>query len=75
MNKREKKEGLLYAVKAFSVLSGLGVYFVIVVGTTMYLGHLFDEHFEAHPYGIFVGIISGFPIAVYSLYRRFKNFL
>lgn len=70
-----KKEGLLQALKAFSVLGGLGIYLAVTVGLTIYLGHLFDEYYETHPYGIFAGIITGFPIAVYGLYRRLKEFL
>ncbi|MBO6304130.1 MAG: AtpZ/AtpI family protein [Selenomonadaceae bacterium] len=70
-----KKEGFLQAVKAFSVLGGLGIYLAVTVGLVIYLGHLFDEHFNTHPYGIFAGIILGFPIAVYGLYRRLKEYL
>jgi len=69
------KDGLFQAIKAFSVLSGLGVYLTVVVGCSIYLGHLFDENFNTHPYGIFAGILLGFPIAIYSLYKRIKKFM
>lgn len=70
-----KKEGFLQAIKAFSVLSGLGVYLAVTVGFTMFIGSLFDDCFDTHPYGIFSGIILGFPIAVYGLYGRLKAYL
>ena len=60
----KKNEGLFQAVKAFSVLSGLGIYLAVTVGIFIYLGHLFDEYFGLHPYGIFTGILLGFPVAV-----------
>lgn len=68
-------DDLFKTLKTLSVLSGLGIYFVIVVGICIFLGHLFDEQFNAHPRGVFTGIILGFPIAIYMLYRRLKDFM
>ena len=69
----QRHEGLWQAVKAFSVLSGLGIYLVVVVGICLYIGMLADEHLGTSPYGKLTGILLGFPVAVYSLYRRLKN--
>ena len=71
----KKNEGLLQALKAFSFLSGIGIYIAIVVGCAIYLGKLFDDYFNTSPYGIFVGILLGFPLAIYGIYRRIKNLI
>ena len=36
-------EGLRQAVKAFSVLGGIGIYLVVFVGICVFLGNLADE--------------------------------
>ena len=67
------KEGLWQAFKAMSILSGVGVYFVVVVAICVYLGHLADTHFGLGNAGKFIGILAGFPIAIYSLWRQLKH--
>ena len=69
----QRHEGLWQAVKAFSVLSGLGIYLVVVVGICLYIGMMVDEHLGTSPYGKLVGILLGFPVAIYNLYRRLKD--
>ena len=69
----QRHEGLWQAVKAFSVLSGLGIYLVVVVGICLYIGMMVDEHLVTSPYGKLTGILLGFPVAIYTLYRRLKN--
>lgn len=67
------KEGLWQAFKAMSILSGVGIYFVVVVAICVYLGHLADTHFGLGNAGKFIGILAGFPIAIYSLWRQLKH--
>lgn len=67
------KDGLWQAFKAMSILSGVGVYFVVVVAICVYLGHLADTHFGLGNAGKFIGILAGFPIAIYSLWRQLKH--
>ena len=69
----QKHEGLWQAVRAFSVLSGVGIYLVVVVGICVYLGMLADEHLGVAPCGRLAGILLGFPLAIYSLYRQIKK--
>ncbi|MBR3623432.1 MAG: AtpZ/AtpI family protein [Selenomonadaceae bacterium] len=71
----KKHEGMFQALKAFSFLSGIGIYIAVVVGCAIYIGKLFDDYFDASPYGIFGGILLGFPIAIYGIYRRIKGYL
>lgn len=67
------KEGLFQALKAFSVLSGLGIYLCVVVAFFIFCGLSFDKHFDTHPYGIMTGILLGFPIGVYSIYLKIRD--
>ncbi len=69
----EKHEGLRQAVRAFSLLSGIGIYLAVVVGICLYLGNLADETFALGIKGKLIGILLGFPIAFYTLYRQLKN--
>ena len=78
--KREKNpakegahEGLRQTWKAFSFLSGVGIYLAAVIGICVYLGNLADEHLGLGMKGKFAGILLGFPIAIYSLYRQLKH--
>ncbi|MBR2214555.1 MAG: AtpZ/AtpI family protein [Selenomonadaceae bacterium] len=67
------KQGLRQAVKAFSFLSGVGIYLAVVVGICIYVGNLADENLGISPVGKLTGIILGFPLAFYSLYRQLKS--
>ena len=59
--------------KAFSLLSGIGIYLIVVVLICLYLGGLADEYLGLNGKGRLFGIILGFPIAFYSIYRQLKN--
>ena len=71
--KKRQHEGLWQAVKAFSVLSGVGIYLAVVLGLCIYLGSLADDYLSCGNYGKLVGILAGFPLAFYSLYRRLRK--
>jgi len=66
-------ESLWQAVKAFSILSGVGIYLAVVLGICLYVGIQADEYLGTAPYGKLTGILLGFPIAIYSLYRRIRE--
>ncbi len=67
------KESLWQAVKAFSILSGVGIYLAVVIGICLYMGILADENLGTSPFGKLMGILLGFPVAIYSLYRRIQG--
>ncbi|SFT61649.1 Putative F0F1-ATPase subunit Ca2+/Mg2+ transporter [Selenomonas sp. GACV-9] len=69
----QKHEGLRQAVKAFSVLGGIGIYLVVFVGICVFLGNLADENLGLDYAGKLIGIIVGFPGAIYTLYRQLKQ--
>ncbi|WP_033171526.1 AtpZ/AtpI family protein [Selenomonas sp. ND2010] len=69
----ERHEGLRQAVKAFSVLGGIGIYLVVFVGICVFLGNLADENFGLGYMGKLAGILIGFPGALYTLYRQLKQ--
>lgn len=68
-----RHEGLRQAVKAFSVLGGIGIYLVVFVGICVFLGNLADENLGLGSVGKLVGILIGFPGALYTLYRQLKQ--
>ncbi|MCR5440141.1 Putative F0F1-ATPase subunit Ca2+/Mg2+ transporter [Selenomonas sp. WCT3] len=69
----ERHEGLRQALKAFSVLGGIGIYLVVFVGICVFLGNLADEKLGLGYMGKLVGILIGFPGALYTLYRQLKQ--
>ena len=68
-----KNEGLRQAVKAFSILGGMGIYLVVFVGICGFLGSLADSYYNLGNIGKLMGIIIGFPAAIYTLYRQLKG--
>ena len=68
-----KDDSLMQTVKAFSILSGTGIYLACVVGICLFAGTKIDEWLDTAPYGKLIGIILGFPIGLYSLYRQIKH--
>ena len=68
-----KHEGLRQALQAVSFLGSIGLYFCIVVGICVFLGHLADLYLGLGHYGKLAGILAGFPIAIYSVYKRMKE--
>lgn len=75
MPEKEKTqhEGLRQAVKAFSVLGGIGIYLVVFVGICVFLGNLADTKLGLGYTGKLIGILIGFPGAFYTLYRQLKR--
>lgn len=71
--KKEGRKGLQQAIRAFAVLSGVGIYFVVFVGICGFLGGLADKFFGLGNTGKLIGIIFGFPGAIYTLYRQLKH--
>lgn len=58
--------------KAAAVLSGVGIYIAAVIFICLYIGGLVDDYFALGGKGKVGGIILGFPLAVYSVYRQLK---
>jgi len=59
--------------KAAAILSGVGIYIAAVIFICLYLGGLVDDYFGLGGKGRLGGIIIGFPVAFYSLYRQLKH--
>ena len=70
---QDKHEGVRQAMKAFSMLGGVGVYFVVFVGICVFLGYEADEAFGLGHTGRLFGSVCGCPAAMYSLYRRCRE--
>ena len=70
---KEGQEGLFQAIKAFSVLGGVGIYLVVFVGICVYLGDLADSALGLGAKGKFAGILIGFPGAIYTLFRQLRR--
>lgn len=69
----KEPSGLKQALKAFSILGGVGIYLVVFVGICGWLGSLLGDYLQLGKAGIIGGIILGFPAAFYTLYRQLKN--
>ena len=69
----KEPSGLKQALKAFSILGGVGMYLVVFVGICGYIGSLVGDYLQLGKAGIISGIIFGFPAAFYTLYRQLKN--
>ena len=68
------RTGLRQAIKAFAVLSGVGIYLVVFVGICLFLGNLADTYLLGGGYaGKLTGIFVGFPGAFYTLFRQLKQ--
>ena len=72
-DKNSKRDGFGQMWRAFSLLSGIGIYLAVIVLICLYLGGLVDDYLELDGKGKLIGIILGFPIAFYSIYRQLKS--
>lgn len=70
---KDRDDGLRQALKAFSMLGGVGIYFVVFVGICVFLGYEADTAFGLGHAGRLTGILVGFPSAMYTLYRQLKR--
>ena len=70
---QEKGEGVKQALKAFSLLGSVGIYFVVFVGICLFLGSVVDDFFGWKYAGKLVGILIGFPGSIYSIYSQLKH--
>ena len=59
--------------KAAATLSGVGIYIVAVIFVCLWMGGLVDDFFQLGGVGRLVGIVAGFPIAGWSVYRQLKH--
>lgn len=75
MGKQEPQQenALKQALKAFSILGGVGIYLVVFVGICGYLGAIIGDYLDMGKAGRIIGIIAGFPAAFYTLYRQLKQ--
>ena len=69
----QRHAGLRQAVRAFAVLSGIGIYFAVFVAICIFLGYEADIRFGLGHTGRLVGAIIGFPGAIYTLYRQLRS--
>ena len=70
---KDRDDGLRQALKAFSMLGGVGINFVVFVGICVFLGYEADKAFGLGHAGRLTGILVGFPGAMYTLYRQLKR--
>ena len=69
-NPWENYEELRRVVYAASLFFGLGIYLATTVGVCIWLGMKFDAFFGTEPKGLLTGIFLGFPVAIFSLYKK-----
>ena len=72
-DKKKDDSPLRQGFKAFSLLGSVGIYLLVFVGICIFLGYEADITFGLGTKGRLVGIVFGFPAALYSLYRQLKR--
>ena len=72
--KKTPASGMAEALRAFGLLSGVGIYFVIFLGIFIFLGKCADDFLGTGRVCTIAGIVLGFPAAIYSLYRQLKYY-
>ena len=72
-NEKKKHEELRKLFWAASFFCGLGIYLAITVGVCIWLGDFFDRWAGTAPAGRMTGIVLGFPIAIYSIYKKIRQ--
>ena len=73
MSKNTNQNELLIMAKTLGILGGMGIYLAAVILICIYLGGLADDYLGAGGASKMAGILLGFPIAVYSIYRQIKD--
>lgn len=47
---------------------------VVTVGGFASLGYLVDTQLDTKPLGMVIGLVVGFPVTQYIIYKKFRNF-
>ena len=66
-------EELRRFVWAASLFFGIGCYLASTVGVCIWLGMKFDEIFDTGKAGLLTGIFLGFPVAIFSVYKKIRE--
>ena len=66
--------GMAEALRAFGLLSGVGIYFLVFLGIFIFLGKCADDFLGTGHVCTIIGIVLGFLAAIYSLYRQLKYY-
>ena len=66
--------GIVDALRAFGVLSGIGIYLVVFLGIFIFIGKKADDILGTGRVCTILGILLGFPAAGYSIYRQLKAY-
>ncbi len=69
-----KKEGLGETIRAFGILSGVGIYLCAFIGVFLFLGKCIDDFFGTGNVAKVICLVVSFPAAFYSLYRQLKTY-
>ena len=66
----KKQEKTRTQWQAVGFVSGIGIHFVVIIGICIFLGKQADMLWNTAPYGTIIGIVIGFPIGFYSVYKK-----
>lgn len=65
--------GWKQALRAFSVLSGVGIYLCVFIGVFLFAGSEIDDFLGTGNKAKLVCLLLSFPAAFYSIYRQIKT--
>ena len=60
--------------EAFTFVSGLGIIMAIDIAAGIFVGKYVDSYFSISPVGTTIGIIVGFMLGVWSVYKKIINY-
>lgn len=69
-----KQEGFRDAIRAFAILSGVGIYLCAFIGVFLFVGKCIDDFLGTGNGAKVICLVLSFPAAFYSLYRQLKTY-
>ncbi len=69
-----KQEGFGDVMRAFGILSGVGIYLCAFIGVFLFLGKCADDFLGTGNVAKVICLVLSFPAAFYSLYRQLKTY-
>ncbi|MCR5176168.1 MAG: AtpZ/AtpI family protein [Anaerovibrio sp.] len=75
MSRKPESGGLAQGLKILGVLGGTGIFFAVVIGICIFLGSMADEWLGLEYAGKLTGILLGFPIAFYLIWKQLKEII
>lgn len=75
MNKRpEKLQNVLIGKNHLQITLRVLAITVVTIGAFAGVGYLVDTQLDSKPIAMVIGLVLGFPVTQYIIYKKFRNF-